>query len=94
MLVLLCINLLNLLLLIGKFKLNTAQIGKIKYSNEKLFLVAYLKNSTGYSMSLNSTTRRPTNHVIDNLKRKMSWASRILLFGMNSKSIMIVKPLN
>jgi len=58
--------------------------------NEKLVFVAYLKNSTGYSISLNSTTSRPSNHVIDCLNRKTSWASRILLFGINNKSIMIV----
>lgn len=64
--------------------------GYTKYSNVKLVLLAWEKSLTGYSISPSSTTIRPNNQVINCLKRKISWASRILLRGTNESSMMIV----
>lgn len=68
----------------GYLSTNIAVIaGSIKYSNEKLLLVAYGSSRTGYSINFNSTTINPTSQVIICSNKNTSWASLIFSRGIH-----------
>ncbi|WP_038289530.1 hypothetical protein [Acetivibrio straminisolvens] len=54
--------------------------------------MAFANNLIGYSIKLNSATKRPSSHVIICLKEKITMASRILFLGIriNSKTAVII----